>query len=203
VSTPIGRRLGRSFYDRPVLTVAHDCIGKILVHRHAHGVSAGRIVECEAYRGPDDRASHSSKGRTKRTEAMFGPPGHAYVFMLYGASWAFNLVVAPEGKPHAVLVRALEPVLGHDLMARRRNQPASSVLLTNGPGKLCQAMAITGADYGRDLCGGDLFVANAGGPRARVARSPRINVDYAGHWAQKPWRFFELGNRYVSVPPRE
>jgi DNA-3-methyladenine glycosylase len=203
VSATIGRRLARSFYDRPVLTVAHDCIGKILVRRSAEGISAGRIVECEAYRGPEDRASHSSRGRTKRTEAMFGPPGHAYVFMLYGASWAFNLVVAAEGRPHAVLIRAIEPVSGIDLMARRRSLPAESILLTNGPGKLCQALAITGADYGRDLCRGDLFVASGTGQRPRIARSPRINVDYAGPWAKRPWRFFWRGNRYVSVPPRD
>jgi DNA-3-methyladenine glycosylase len=203
VSATIGRRFPRSFYDRPVLTVARDCIGKLLVCRSAEGITAGRIVECEAYRGPDDLASHSSRGRTKRTEAMFGPPGHAYVFLLYGTSWAFNLVVASEGRPHAVLVRAIEPVLGLDLMARRRNVAADSVLLTNGPGKLCQALAITGADYGRDLCDGRLFVARGTGPHARIARSPRINVDYAGDWAARPWRFFEPGNRYVSVRPRD
>jgi DNA-3-methyladenine glycosylase len=197
-----GHRLPRSFYDRPALTVARDCIGEILVHRTAEGVAAGRIVECEAYRGPEDLASHSSKGRTKRTEAMFGPPGHAYVFLIYGTSWAFNLVVEAEGKPHAVLIRALEPVVGIDLMARRRTFAAGSVLLTNGPGKLCQALAITGTDYGCDLCKGDLFVASADRTRGPVARSPRINVAYAGDWAARPWRFFERGNRYVSVPPQ-
>jgi DNA-3-methyladenine glycosylase len=202
VSAILGRRLTRAFYDRPVLTVARDCIGKILVSRSADGVAAGRIVECEAYRGPDDLAAHSSRGRTRRTEAMFGPPGHAYVFLIYGTSWAFNLVVAAEGQPHAVLVRALEPVIGVDLMAKRRGFPADSVLLTNGPGKLCQALAITGAQYDRDLCRGSLFVTGGAGPRPKIARSPRINVDYAGAWARKPWRFFEPGNRYVSAAPR-
>jgi len=194
------RKLPRSFYARPVLTVARDCIGKILVRRTPEGLTGGRIVECEAYRGPTDLAAHSSRGRTKRTEAMFGPPGRAYVYLLYGVSWAFNIVVAKEGEPHAVLVRALEPSIGLDLMAARRGLPAHSRLLTNGPGKLCHALGITRDDYGRDLAGDELYLLD--GPRTAIARSPRINVDYAGDWAARPWRFFERGNRFVSVPPR-
>jgi DNA-3-methyladenine glycosylase len=147
-----------------------------------------------------DLAAHSSKGRTKRTEAMFGPPGHAYVYLLYGISWAFNIVVAKEGEPHAVLVRALEPVEGLELMSKRRGVPTTSRLLTNGPGKLCQALGITGADYARDLCDDRLYLIE--GPRGPVARSTRINVDYAGLWAARPWRFVEKGNRWISVPPR-
>jgi DNA-3-methyladenine glycosylase len=183
-----------------VLVVARDCIGKILVRRTSEGLAGGRIVECEAYRGPADRAAHSSRGRTKRTEAMFGPPGRAYVYMLYGLSWAFNIVVAKEGEPHAVLVRALEPTIGLSLMSARRQKPAESRLLTNGPGKLCQALGITRDDYGRDLAGDELFLLE--GPRGPISRSPRINVDYAGEWAARPWRFFERGNRFVSVAPR-
>lgn len=195
-------KLPRSFYARPVLEVAEDCIGKILVYRTAEGEAAGRIVETEAYAGPDDLASHSSKGRTKRTEAMFGPPGHAYVFLLYGASWAMNLVVASEGEPHAVLIRAIEPIRGIELIANRRNMPATARELTNGPGKLSKALGITGIDYGRDLTGDVLFLED-GDARARIGRSPRINVDYAGEWAERPWRFYERGNRYVSVKPRD
>ncbi len=131
---------------------------------------------------------------------MFGPPGYAYVYLLYGTSWAFNLVVATEGEPHAILVRALEPVIGLDLMAARREVPATARLLTNGPGKLCEALAITGNDYGRDLCGDRLYLTD--GARGTVGRSTRINVDYAGVWTKRPWRFFERGNRYVSVAPR-
>ncbi len=200
------RKLSRQFYAQPVLTVARQCIGKILVHRTPEGEAAGRIVEAEAYRGPLDLAAHSRRGlHSKRTSAMFGPPGHAYVYFLYGMHWAMNLVVASEGKPHAVLIRALEPVRGLKLMARRRNKPITSRELTNGPGKLTGALAITGADYGRDLCGEELFLEEdeVEVPGRKIGRSPRINVDYAGEWASLPWRFYEKGNRYVSVRPRD
>ncbi len=198
-----GAKLDRDFYARPVLVVARECIGKVLVHRTKDGEAAGRIVEAEAYRGPLDRAAHSARGLTKRTAAMFGPPGYAYVYLIYGISWAINLVVATEGEPHAVLIRALEPVRGLELMAGRRSRHAGSRELTNGPGKLTQALAITGADYGRDLCGEELYLEYAGSPRGKIGRSARINVDYAGTWAAKSWRFYERGNRYVSVPPRD
>ena len=198
-------KLSREFYAQPVLVVARQCIGKVLVHRTPEGETAGRIVEAEAYRGPLDLAAHSARGLTKRTTAMFGPPGHAYVFRLYGVSWAMNLVVASEGKPHAVLIRAIEPIRGLELMSRRRGKPVDSRELTNGPGKLTDAMAIDGSDYGRDLCGNVLFLEAAEGhiARTKIGRSPRINVDYAGEWAALPWRFYERGNRYVSVRPRD
>lgn len=196
-----GAVVPRAFYARPVLTVARECIGKLLVHRTPAGEAAGRIVEAEAYRGPEDLAAHSARGRTRRTEAMFGPPGHAYIFLLYGRSWAVNLVTGAVDEPHAVLIRALEPVRGVGLMARRRGLPADSRALTNGPGKLAQALGIDLSDYGRDLCGDDLFLEE--GPRARVGRSARINVAYAGKWAARQWRFYERGNRFVSVPPRD
>ena len=200
----IRRKLRREFYAQPVLTVARQCIGKILVHRTPEGEAAGRIVEAEAYRGPLDLAAHSRRGlHTKRTTAMFGPPGHAYVYLLYGLSWAMNIVVASEGRPHAVLIRALEPIRGIELMARRRNKLATSRELTNGPGKLTSALAITGADYGRDLCGDELFLEDSEMRRGKIGRSARINVDYAGEWAALPWRFYEKGNRYVSVRPRD
>jgi DNA-3-methyladenine glycosylase len=191
------RKLPRDFYARPVLVVARDCIGKLLVHRTPEGEAAGRIVEAEAYRGPLDLAAHSSRGLTKRTAAMFGPPGFAYVYLLYGLSWAINLVAATEGEPQAVLIRALEPVGGIELMARRRDKPSTSRDLTNGPGKLTQALAITGMQYGADLCGETLFLKETG-YQPVIARSRRINVGYAGDWALKPWRFFERDNRYVS-----
>jgi DNA-3-methyladenine glycosylase len=193
--------LPRAFYARQVLVVARACIGQVLVHRTPDGITAGRIVETEAYRGPEDLAAHSAGGRrTARTEVMFGTAGHAYMFLLYGMHWAFNIVAASEGEPHAVLVRAVEPVVGLELMSRRRGVARERVELTNGPGKLCQALALDGRLYGADLCGSELYlVAGAAG---RIGRSARINVDYAGAWAERPWRFYERGNRYVSVAPR-
>ena len=201
----IGAPLPRSFYARPVLSVARDCIGKLLVHRTREGVTAGRIVEAEAYRGPQDLAAHSARGRrTARTEVMFGPPGHAYLFLLYGMHWAFNAVAGEVGQPHAVLVRALEPVVGLELMAERRGVPASSRALCNGPGKVCQALGLGRADYGRDLCQQHLYLAPAlETARLSIGRSPRINVDYAGVWASRPWRFYLRKSPWVSVPPRD
>lgn len=195
--------LGREFYARPVLTVARNCVGKYLVSREADQLLVARIVEVEAYRGPEDRAAHSYGGRrTPRTEAMFGPPGHAYVFQLYGLHYNFNLVTGNAGEPHAVLIRAAEPLRGAALMAaRRRGLSPDSVLLTNGPGKLCQAFAIGSAHYGRDLTTGPLFIADGPRPR-RVAQAPRVGIDYAGSWARKPWRFFADESPYVSLKPR-
>lgn len=200
-------KLPRGFYARSVLVVARECVGKLLVHRTPEGEAAGRIVEAEAYRGPLDLAAHSARGLTKRTRVMFGPPGYAYVYLIYGLSWAMNIIVATEGEPHGVLIRALEPVRGLELMVRRRGGKSPGAReLTNGPGKLTQALGITGEDYGRDLCGERLFLEE---PQrgtmaaAKVGRSVRINVDYAGAWAAKRWRFYERGNRYVSVRPRD
>jgi DNA-3-methyladenine glycosylase len=195
-----------------VLVVARELLGKILVHDTPEGRRSGRIVEVEAYRGPDDRAAHSYGGRrTRRTEVMYGPAGHAYVFFVYGMHWHFNIVTTGVGEPHAVLVRAVEPLEGKALMAESRgsasprgarrsrtNQPSSeSPLLTNGPGKLCSAFAIDGTCYGLDLTGSSrLFVCE--GPRVRHACSPRVGVDYAGEWAGVPWRFFDPNSRFVS-----
>jgi len=194
------KSLPRSFYARPVLTVARETIGKILVHDTPEGRVAGRIVEAEAYRGPEDRAAHSYGGRrTARTEAMFGPPGHAYVFFVYGMHWHVNLVTTAVDAPHAVLIRAVEPLEGVELMAARRGLTVGARDLTNGPGKLCQAFAIGKASYGLDLCKGPLFLSPGAEPR--VARSPRIGIDYAGDWAARPWRFFERASPWVSRAP--
>jgi DNA-3-methyladenine glycosylase len=191
--------LPRAFYARPVLTVARDVIGKLLVHESARGVLAGRIVESEAYRGPEDRAAHSWGGRrTARTAVMFGPPGFAYVFFVYGMHWHLNLVTTREGAPHAVLLRATEPLIGGPEMARRRKLPVDDVRLSNGPGKLCQAFDVDRRYNGVDLTTGSLYLSEAPTPRSKLGRSPRIGVDYAGDWAEKPWRFFEQGNRWVS-----
>ena len=198
--------LPRSFYEQSVVTLARACIGKLLVHRTAEGIAGGRIVEAEAYRGPEDLAAHSRRGlRTARTEVMYGPPGHAYVYLLYGTSWAFNFVCGPVDEPHAVLVRAIEPLLGIELMAQRRGMEATDRALTNGPGKLCAALAVDKGAYGADLCGrgSALFLAACDAPTGPIGRSARIHIDYAGDWVDKPWRFFEKRNRFLSTGPRE
>jgi DNA-3-methyladenine glycosylase len=191
------RPLPRSFYARPVLQVARGTIGKILGHETPEGRISGRIVEAEAYRGPQDRAAHSFAGRrTKRTEAMFGPPGHAYVFFVYGMHWHFNIVTTAVDAPEAVLIRAVEPLEGIEIMARRRGLPAGRRELTNGPGKLCQAFGIDASLYGADLTRRVLYLAE--GPSPKVARSRRIGIDYAGEWADKLWRFYDPDSRFVS-----
>jgi DNA-3-methyladenine glycosylase len=186
------------FYARPVLEVARDCIGKHLVHDTTEGLVVGRIVEAEAYRGPEDRAAHSFGGRrTARTEVMFGPPGVAYVFFLNGLPFHVNQVNTAPVMPPAVLLRAVEPVVGAELMSARRGIAASRRELTNGPGKLCQAFAIDRSANGIDLTRPPLFLSD--GPSCRVARAPRIGVDYAGTWAARPWRFYDPASPYVST----
>lgn len=190
--------LPRSFYARPVLKVAHDCIGKLLVYESESGTLSGRIVEAEAYRGPEDRAAHSYGGRrTPRTEVMFGPPGFAYVFFVYGMHFHFNVVTTAEEAPHAVLIRAVEPLQGAAVMAERRKVAEGAFALTNGPGKLCQAFGIDKRLYGADLTRAPLYLCE-GERRGKVVRSPRVGVDYAGEWAKKPWRFYEAGSPWVS-----
>lgn len=158
-----------------------------LVRDDGATVRRGRIVETEAYLGPRDRAAHSSRGRTARTEVMFGPPGHAYVYFIYGFWNCLNVVTGAEGVPHAVLLRALEPLDG-------------ITDKTWGPGLLCRAMHVDRRLNGADLLGGELWIER---PRraARVAlgRSPRVGVDYAGEWARRPWRFFDRASCYVST----
>lgn len=199
--------VSREFFAQPVLSLARRLIGSVIVSAPpGEALTAGKIVETEAYRGPDDLAAHSRGGlRTKRTEVMFGHPGHAYVFLLYGSSWAFNIVAGAEGSPHAVLVRAVEPLVGFGTMALRRSRSADHRELTNGPGKLCQALGIDKRHNGADLTSPELFIGFSKKARAvklRVGRSARINIAYAGSWVSRQWRFYEAGNRYVSAAPR-
>jgi DNA-3-methyladenine glycosylase len=191
--------LPRAFYARPVLRVARDVIGKLLVHQTREGLLVARIVEAEAYRGPEDRAAHSFGGRrTERTEVMYGLPGLAYVFFVYGMHWHLNLVTTREGAPHAVLLRAAQPLFGAELMAEKRGVASTHVSLCNGPGKLCQAFGIDRRHYGVDLTQGSLILSDDLTKAGKLGRSARIGVDYAESWADKPWRFFELGNAWVS-----
>lgn len=194
-------KLPREFYTRPnVLTVARDLLGKLLVVPDEDGRRvSGMIVEVEAYRGPEDRASHAYGGRrTKRTETMYGEGGIAYVYFVYGMYYQFNVVCNIPDIPHAILVRALEPVEGIETMRERRHQHPDHNL-TNGPGKLCIALNIDRALNGADLLGDRVWLEEYQpvSPR-RIARGPRIGIDYAQEWIDKPWRFWIRDNPYVS-----
>ena len=163
-----GRPLPHSFYERPARTVARALLGKVLVH----GERAGRIVETEAYVGAHDLACHAARGMTARTRILWGPPGRAYVYFVYGMHWCFNAVTGREGRPGAVLVRGLEPVAGFDGPVR-----------LDGPARLCRALNITGAENGVDLESSALRIIDAPPvPGGEVERGPRIGVDYAGKW---------------------
>lgn len=178
--------LPRSFYDRPAIEVAPDLLGKLLVYVHEGRRQVGRIVEVEAYLGPHDLAAHSARGRTKRTEVMFGPPGHAYVYLIYGIYYCMNVVTEPAGIASAVLLRAIEPLQNID--AR-----------TQGPGLLCKAMGIDKRLHGHDMLSEDFFLAELPAPpRITIVRRPRIGVDYAGHWARRLLRFYVKGNPWIS-----
>jgi DNA-3-methyladenine glycosylase len=193
--------LPRAFYARSALDVARDCIGQILVHETGAELLVGRIVEAEAYVGVADKACHGYAGhRSSRNESMYGPAGHAYVFLIYGLHWHLNLVSSQRNDPSAVLVRAVEPLLGEEAMAARRGFPKIRRLLTNGPGKLCQAFGIERAHDSVDLCSGPLYLT-AGTSPARILRCPRIGVDYAGNWAQEPLRFLDPESKFLSAAP--
>jgi DNA-3-methyladenine glycosylase len=181
-----------SFYERDAERVARDVLGKIVVH----GRTAGRIVEVEAYLGVKDLAAHASRGLTPRTRVLFGPPGHAYVYLIYGVYECFNLVAEPEGKAGAVLVRALEPVSGLERMRRRRPAARRVEDLCSGPGKLTLAMGITRALNGAPVTRGELTVrAPAVAEPVEIAVSPRIGITQCADW---PLRFYAEGNRFVS-----
>ena len=188
IAIPLMKKLPRAFYDRDTITVAQELLGKYLVHTVQGSRRIGRIVEVEAYLGPHDLAAHSVRGLTPRTRVMFGPPGHAYVYLIYGMHHCMNVVTEREGHASAVLLRALEPVLN----AEGR---------THGPGLLCKAMGIDKGLNGCDLLGRQLFIAADGRAEAlTIAKRPRIGVDYARHWAKRLLRFYIKGNAYVSKP---
>jgi DNA-3-methyladenine glycosylase len=191
-----GPILKRAFYARPTVEVARDLLGKVLVH----GTAAGIIVETEAYLGGDDLAAHSARGLTGRTRVVFGPPGHAYVYLIYGMYECLNLVAEPDGQAGCVLIRALEPAAGLELMRQRR--PAARKLedLASGPAKLTLALGITRDHNGADVTRGDLVVREAAGrgavettPEIRVG--PRVGITKCADW---PLRFSVKGNRFVS-----
>jgi DNA-3-methyladenine glycosylase len=192
-------KLPRSFYEQPTIDVAKLLLGKFLVRKHPHGASVGRIVETEAYIGPQDLACHAAKGRTKRNAVMFGPPGHAYVYFIYGFYNMLNLVTEAKDYPAAVLIRAVEPVTGIELMKQRRRSDELRNL-ASGPGKLCQAFAIDRSLNGADVSGKILYVEDRGEPTPKILSTARIGVDYAGKWKDKRLRFIVRGSEFVSKP---
>ena len=182
----LSNRLPRLFFERETTVVARELLGCHLVHLIDGVELVGRIVEVEAYLGAQDLAAHSSRGLTPRTRVLFGPPGHAYVYFVYGMHWCMNVVTGPVGHACAVLLRALEPV--HNLLGP-----------TRGPALLCQAMQIDGRLNGHDLISADFFIMAASGEDApEIVARPRVGVGYAGAWAELPLRFYIRGNSFVS-----
>jgi len=180
------KKLPRKFYDRNTTAVAKELLGKFLVHK-SHGVErVGKIVETEAYLGPHDLAAHSARGMTPRNQVMFGPPGHAYVYFIYGMYFCMNVVTEREGHASAVLLRAIEP------LKKIKDK-------TCGPGLLCRAMKIDRKLNGHDLLSEDFFIAKPDESESfSIVKRPRIGVDYAKHWARRHLRFYIKGNPFVS-----
>jgi len=198
-----GEKLPRHFYLRDTRDVARDLLGKELVRESPEGITSGIIVETEAYLGIDDRACHAFGGRaSRRTAVMYEEGGKAYIYLIYGIYWCLNLTTREQGVPEAVLIRALEPVTGIDLMRQRRRtagkRPAD---LAGGPGRLCRALAIDGSLYGEDLAGGRLYVREGiDVPPELIAASPRVNIAYSGEAVHHEWRYYLKGNPCVSRP---
>lgn len=189
--------------DRPTEELAYQLLNWVLVHETPEGLLAGRVVECEMYQGPEDRGAHSFGGRpTARTQVMYGPAGYAYVYLIYGMYYCLNLVTASEGMPHAILIRALEPLEGIKQMMQNRSpaKTASSARITSGPGKLCRALNIDRRYYGHPLWKEPLYLAQTLTPWGayQIARGPRINIPYAGEASRYPWRFWVYNNPFVS-----
>lgn len=180
------KKLPRGFYYQDTITIAKKLLGKLLVHRSRGIERIGKIVEVEAYIGPHDLASHTSKGVTARTEVMFGPGGYAYVYLIYGIYYCLNVVTERKGHGSAVLIRALEPIKNISLS-------------TQGPGLLCKAMHIDKRLNGHDLLSNDFYLAEDKNFKSHVTtKSSRIGVDYAKEWAKKPLRFYIKMNPFVS-----
>ena len=196
--------LGSAFYDRSnVVTVSRELLGKVLVTEFGGLRTSGRIVEVEAYNGVVDRASHAWSGRrTKRTEVMFGSGGTAYVYLIYGIHHLFNVVTNRRDVPHAVLVRALDPLEGIPVMLERTGKPRLDHTLTRGPGNLSRALGLLTTHTGTSLLGDLIWIGDDGTkvPRSQIVATPRIGVDYAGEDAALPYRFFIKGNPFVSGP---
>jgi DNA-3-methyladenine glycosylase len=188
----------RAFFDRSAADLAPDLLGMTLIHETTDGLVVGRIVEVEAYLGPEDLAAHSAHGMTPRNAAMFGPPGHAYVYLVYGLHHCLNIVAGPAGKPEAVLLRAAEVTEGAGVAAQRRSG-APSNRLASGPGNLARAFGVGRSLDGADLLSGPLRLAPGRSPAA-VRRTPRIGVPYAGEWVNRPLRYLIADDPHRSRP---
>ena len=192
--------MNHSFFRKDTVELARKLLGMLLVHRTIAGVAAGMIVETEAYVGAIDKACHAWQNRSERTEVMYHDGGYAYVYLIYGMHHCFNVVTGPKGEGNAVLIRALEPVIGLELMQQRRNTKTVQHLCS-GPGKVCQALGITKNEYGLDLCAADSplrLIRYRYIPDAQIVATPRINVAYAEEAAAWPWRFYVKDNLYIS-----
>jgi DNA-3-methyladenine glycosylase len=196
--------LKREFYERYTLTVAKELLGKLLVHETREGTIIGKIVETEAYNGPEDKASHAYNNlRTERTEVQYGPKGHAYVYQVYGMYFCFDVTSGRlVGKPEAILVRALEPIGDLGVMMKRRGVSKGQITnLTNGPSKLCMAMGISKKQNGINLCVPPLRIETGVTVDERqIVQTVRVNIDYADEWKHLPWRFLIKNNPFVSKP---
>ncbi|MEO5561907.1 MAG: DNA-3-methyladenine glycosylase [Chitinophagaceae bacterium] len=200
------KKLGLDFYQRPdVLQITHELIGKLLITKWNGIITSGRIIEAEAYAGVADKASHASGGRrTNRTEVMYGNGGIAYVYLCYGIHQMFNLVVNKKDTPHAILIRALEPVKGIEEMLVRTGKKELDNSLTRGPGNVAKALGLYTYHTGQSLRSKELFIADDGFEYSKkeIHTSPRIGVDYAGKDALLPYRYYIKGNPFVSGKPR-
>lgn len=195
----LGPPLDQSFYNRETEIVARELLGAVLECRTPEGVASGRIVETEAYLGEHDLACHAAVGKTERTAPLYGPPGIAYVYFIYGMYWCFNAVTRAEHDPAAVLIRALEPLDGIDLMWRRRSKVKRAIDLANGPGKLCLALGITGEMTWKPLQRPPILIRSSDAIADRdVVVTPRVGIT---QWAEAPLRYFIRDNPFVSKTP--
>jgi DNA-3-methyladenine glycosylase len=188
----------RGWFDRPAAELALELLGARIVHDSPEGRVGGRIVEVEAYRGPEDLAAHSARGRTPRNGVMFGAPGHLYVYLIYGLHHCANVVAGPGDKPEAVLLRALEIDEGRELARMRRGSSVPDRRLASGPGNLGRALGLDRSHNGLDLMMGPVWIEPRTGPMPAVRRGPRIGVAYAGAWAERPLRFWVTDDLHVS-----
>jgi DNA-3-methyladenine glycosylase len=187
-----------AWFDRPAAALAQDLLGSRLVHDSEEGSVGGHIVEVEAYRGPEDRAAHSARGRTPRNAVMFGPPGRLYVYLIYGLHHCLNVVAGPGEKPEAVLIRALALDEGVDLARRRRGASVPDTRLASGPGNVGRALGIDRGLNGADLLAGPVRIEPNSRRHGRVSRGPRVGVAYSGPWAARPLRFWFTDDPHVS-----